>query len=139
VAQPGSLPIFLNVPFDRGYEPLFVTLVGTLVFFGQTPRCVLEIRESGQGRLSRLHQLLAACPVSIHDLSRVGSPVRFNMPFELGMACGLALSNGGHEHIVLDAKPYRLDKTLRARSTITTHFGTPIHPARLRCAKGYIQ
>jgi len=28
---------------------------------------------------------------------------------------------------------------LRARSTITTHFGTPIHPARLRCAKGYIQ
>jgi len=28
---------------------------------------------------------------------------------------------------------------LRARSTITTHFGTPIHPARLRCEKGCIQ
>ena len=28
---------------------------------------------------------------------------------------------------------------LRDRSTITTHFGTPIHPARLRCEKGCIQ
>ena len=34
--------------------------------------------------------------------------------------------------------PYETD-ALRARSTITTHFGTPIHPARLRCGKGCIQ
>jgi len=31
------------------------------------------------------------------------------------------------------------DLVVRARSTITTHFGTPIHPARLRCEKGCIQ
>ena len=28
---------------------------------------------------------------------------------------------------------------LRARETITSHFGTPIHPVWLRCANSYIQ
>lgn len=107
-----SQSVFINAPFDRGYEPLFVTLVGTLLFLGQEPHCVLEIRETGQGRLARLHELLRHCQLSIHDLSRVGTPVRFNMPFELGIACGIALTYGGHEIVVLDSKPYRLDKTL---------------------------
>lgn len=110
--MPDAESVFLNVPFDRGYEPLFVTLVGTLVFLGQKPRCVLEIQETGQGRLTRIFQLVGSCGMSIHDLSRVGSPVRFNMPFELGLACGLSLSSGTHQVVVFDSKPYRLDKTL---------------------------
>jgi hypothetical protein len=114
MASPARDPrsVFLNVPFDRGYEPFFVTLISTLVSLGQTPRCVLEVRESSQGRLARIYELLRSCGVSIHDLSRVGQPVRFNMPFELGLACSIALAGEAHEVVVLDSVPYRLDRTL---------------------------
>lgn len=111
---PASDPrsVFLNVPFDSRYERLFVTLVSTLVSLGQTPRCVLEVRERGQGRLVRIFDLIRACGISIHDLSRVSVPARFNMPFELGLACSLALAGEPHEVVVLDARPYRLDRTI---------------------------
>lgn len=108
--DPGA--VFLNVPFDRAYEPFFVTLVSALISLGQTPRCVLEVRERGQGRLARIYELLRSCGVSIHDLSRAGQPVRFNMPFELGLACSIALAGEAHDIAVLDAVPYRLDRTL---------------------------
>lgn len=40
-------------------------------------------------------------------------PVRFNMPFELGLACALKLAEPDrYEIFVLDAKPYRIDRTL---------------------------
>nr|HID14874.1 hypothetical protein [Anaerolineae bacterium] len=45
--------------------------------------------------------------------------------------CRLYCEDAGH--------PLAVGEAVRARSTITTHFGTPIHPARLRCGKGYIQ
>jgi hypothetical protein len=104
--------VFLNVPYDSRYQPLFVTLVGTLVCLGQKPRCVLEIQETGQGRLKRTFDLLRSCPISIHDLSRTGPPARFNMPFELGLAYGLVLSGHAHDIVVLDSVPERLDTTL---------------------------
>ncbi|MEA2327635.1 MAG: hypothetical protein QOE68_2594, partial [Thermoanaerobaculia bacterium] len=84
-----------------------------LVFLGQKPRCVLEIREQGDGRLARILDLIRACRISVHDLSRVSTPVRFNMPFELGIACALKLLHPlEYEVLVLDTTPYRLDKTL---------------------------
>ncbi len=104
--------VFLNVPFDKGFERLFVSLVAAIVAIGRTPRCVLEIPERGQGRLNRIKGLIQKCRVSIHDLSRVGTPVRFNMPFELGLACNLDIMGGNHDFIILEKKPYRLDKTL---------------------------
>jgi len=104
--------VFLNTPYDSAYQPLFVTLVATLVCLGLKPHCVLEIQEKGQGRLVRIFQLLDSCGVSIHDLSRVGPPARFNMPFELGLACSLKLSGTSHEIVVLDSVDYRLDRTL---------------------------
>jgi len=104
--------VFLNVPFDKGYERLFVALVATLISIGRTPRCVLEIPEMGQGRLNRIQGLIEECRVSIHDLSRVGTPVRFNMPFELGIACILARLRKNHDFIILEKKRYRLDITL---------------------------
>jgi hypothetical protein len=110
-ADPSS--VFLNVPFDRGYEPLFITLVGTLICLGQKPRCVLEVTETGDGRLRRIFDLIRKCSMSVHDLSRIGPPVRFNMPFELGLACSLRLLPGSsHEVVVLEAKNWRLDRTL---------------------------
>lgn len=105
--------VFLNVPFDRTYEPLFVTLIGTLVFLGQEPHCVLEVRERGDGRLARIFDLIRSCRTSIHDLSRTGAPVRFNMPFELGLAYTLKLEKPkSYEILVLDSRPYRIDRTL---------------------------
>ncbi|HEV7239905.1 MAG TPA: hypothetical protein VGQ36_11760 [Thermoanaerobaculia bacterium] len=111
--MPDPNAVFVNVPFDLSYEPLFVTLIGSLVFLGQEPHCVLEVREKGDGRLLRIVELMRACRMSIHDLSRTGMPVRFNMPFELGLACSLKLTNPAtYEIFVLDSRPYRIDKTL---------------------------
>ncbi len=111
--MPDPKAVFINAPFDVAYEPLFVTLVGGLVFLGQDPHCVLEVRETGEGRLSRIFELMRSCRISIHDLSRSGNPVRFNMPFELGMACALKLT-APHEYdvFVLDGRPFRTDRTL---------------------------
>ena len=134
--MPGALDpksVFLNVPFDKQYERLFVTLVGTVVLLGQTPHCVLEVRERGQGRLARIFDLLRSCGASIHDLSRVGVPARFDVPFELGLACSLALAGEPHDVLVLDAKPYRLDRTLsdyKGRDPLI-HHGRPRTARRL--------
>lgn len=111
--EPDPNDVFLNVPFDRAYEPLFVALVGTLTFVGRRPHCVLEVRESGDGRLPRIFQLMRSCGTSIHDMSRVGRPVRFNMPFELGLAYSLKLTaTSSYQVLVLDAKPHRMDRYL---------------------------
>ncbi|MCU1350607.1 MAG: hypothetical protein JWO56_3637, partial [Acidobacteria bacterium] len=45
-------------------------------------------------------------------VSRVGLPVRFNMPFELGLSCAVGLMTHRHDVFVLDSKPYRMDATL---------------------------
>lgn len=99
-------------PFDKGYEQQFVALIAALLTLGRKPRCVLELSERGKGRLYRIQKHLESCRISIHDLSRVGAPVRFNMPFELGLACGLARYKKHHDFIILEKVPHRLDKTL---------------------------
>ena len=104
--------VFLNFPFNKSYEPLFVALIAALVAIGRMPRCVLEVPEMGDGRLARIFGLIRSCPVSIHDLSAVGLPVRFNMPFELGMAVTLKKIDHDHEFIMLEAKRHRLQTTL---------------------------
>jgi len=113
VVAPNPRAVFINAPFDQPYEALFITLVGSLVFFGQEPHCVLEVPERGDGRLARIHDLMRSCRLSIHDLSRAGTPVRFNMPFELGLACALKLADpANYEIFVLDSQPYRIDRAL---------------------------
>lgn len=109
--SPDPKGVFINAPFDRSYEPLFVTLVGTLVFLGQEPHCVLEIRETGEGRLARIIDLMLSCRMSIHDLSRMSA--RFNMPYELGLASAIKhLYPADYEIFVLDSRSYRVDRTL---------------------------
>ena len=110
--EANRLSVFLNVPFDRDYEPLFVALIGALAALGRTPRSVLEVPEQGEGRLARIFGLMRRCPVSIHDLSRVELPVRFNMPFELGIAFALSRLEPSHKFVLLEAKRHRLQKTL---------------------------
>jgi len=104
--------VFLNVPFDQDYEPLFVALISALAALGRMPHSVLEVPEQGDGRLARIFGLMRQCPVSIHDLSRVEVPVRFNMPFELGIAFALSRLEKSHKFVLLEAKRHRLQKTL---------------------------
>lgn len=110
--KPFEHSVFINIPYDKSYENIFVAMVASLVSIGKIPRCTLEIAESGEGRLNRIYELLEECAVSIHDLSHVRTPVRFNMPFELGIACSLKRYKGSHSYILFEKVGYRLDRTL---------------------------
>lgn len=81
--------VFLNVPYSPSYERTLLALTAALVAIGRVPRLTFQLPDGGQGRLQRIFALLRSCRVSLHDLSAVGLPVRFNMPFELGLACAL--------------------------------------------------
>jgi hypothetical protein len=86
--------VFINCPFDPGYRATFDAIVFAVLHCGFEPRSALEAGGSGQQRFDRLLVLIGACPLAIHDLSRVelsGKNLpRFNMPFELGL-----FSSGG--------------------------------------------
>jgi hypothetical protein len=106
--------VFLNVPFDEQYAPLYVALIAALTAFGRTPRTVLEI-PTQEARLARLRAIIGACGASVHDLSRVetsGDPPvpRFNMPFELGLTLGMHQSD--HAWFVFESVPHRIHRSL---------------------------
>ena len=126
--KPDPQSVFLNVPFDRSYEKIFIALIAALVSLGRVPHSVLEIPDMGQGRMSRILDLMSRCRVSIHDLSRVGTPVRFNMPFELGIAYSLFHIMRKHNFIIMEAKKHRLDRTLSDLKAIDPkiHEGKPL-------------
>ena len=109
---------FLNVPYDRRYEPLYLAFIAGLSGFGLVPRATVEIPTSDR-RLDRIVMLIRDCQYSFHDLSRVqldrNSPPtpRFNMPFELGLAVDWSLGAGAsHEWFVFESRPHRLSKSL---------------------------
>jgi hypothetical protein len=92
----------------------------TLLACGYRPRCALDVNDSGRNRFETILDILGACDLSIHDISRVeldpasGLP-RFNMPLELGADLGLRL-RGPKSHrkrrvLVLDAEAHRYDLT----------------------------
>jgi predicted RNase H-like HicB family nuclease len=107
--------VFLNVPFDSEYEPLFLALIAGLVRLGLRPRSVLEI-PTQKDRVKRLLGLIRSCGSSIHELSRIelsnGRP-RFNMPFEAGLAVAWAeVAEKTHRWFLFEKEPYRLQQTL---------------------------
>ena len=109
-----SLNVFVNVPFDDTYEPLFEALVFTISACGYRVRCALEDDDSGDIRLDKLIELIRESPRSIHDLSRIergeNDLPRFNMPFELGLALGAKrFGRRPADRIkIMVADPYRL-------------------------------
>jgi hypothetical protein len=109
---------FLNVPYDRHYENLYLAFIAGLCAFGLRPRATIEI-PGGKRRLERIIELIRECRYSFHDLSRVqpdrNPPVtpRFNMPFELGLAVDWALGAGSqHKWFVFESRQHRLEKSL---------------------------
>ena len=118
VEFPAPFPerVFLNVPFDSQYRPLFIALIASLTALGSEPHCVLEVPSAGRNRLDRIYELIESCGSSIHDLSRVSLSgtfrvPRFNMPFELGLAYSIARQQR-HSFFVLEQASHRLQASL---------------------------
>jgi hypothetical protein len=114
--------VFLNVPFDKPYEPIFIGLVGALVHLGKRPTTVLELAGGAAPRLDRLIAAIRENPFSVHDLSRVepsgrgpSAVPRFNMPFELGLAVAVSLTERQrprHGFVLLESRPFRIQRSL---------------------------
>jgi hypothetical protein len=111
--------VFLNVPFDEEYRPLFQALIFTIWDCGFTVRCALENADSGEVRVQKIARIIGACRYGIHDISRTqldpanGLP-RFNMPFELGLFLGARWlgvpKQRRKQTLILDQEPYRYQK-----------------------------
>jgi hypothetical protein len=124
--------VFLNLPYDSKFEPLFLAYIAGVSAFGLLPRTPLEIPGGGR-RLDNIFDLLRSCRYSIHDLSRVQvsravpRAPRFNMPFELGLAVAHQQSGGQHTWSVFEEVEHRLSKSLSDLdgSAVYLHRGKP--------------
>ena len=118
-ASSKQVRVFINCPFDWQYEKQFLALISGIVCVGLEPHSVLE-HPADQMRLERLINLISSCGASLHDLSRTtlsgraGQRVpRFNMPFELGIACQESFRSGGkHSFFILEEVPFRLQRSM---------------------------
>lgn len=121
--------VFLNIPYDKEFEDLYVAYIVGLTQLGLRVNVTLAI--PNQGRLETIIGLIGRSNFSIHDLSRndlsKGIP-RFNMPLELGLAlyCSHA-TKGRHRVYVFESKPYRTQKSTSDINGIDPqiHHGTP--------------
>ena len=110
--------VFLNIPYDKRFQNLYLAYIAGISAFGMVPRATLEI-PGGTRRLERIFSLIKSCQYSVHDLSRVqldrNPPVtpRFNMPFELGLSVAWeALHRREHTWFVFETKHRRVSKSL---------------------------
>jgi hypothetical protein len=55
-SNPFRPSVFLNLPYDRKFERLFLAYIAGVSAFGMTPRATLEIPGSAR-RLDRMHQI----------------------------------------------------------------------------------
>jgi hypothetical protein len=111
--------VFINVPFDDGYEPLFHAVIFAISDCGFVARCAREAQDGGETRIDKLCKIISECKFGIHDISRVqldkkSRLPRFNMPFELGLFCGAKSFVGKRPKIclILDKEKYRYQKFL---------------------------
>lgn len=110
--------VFLNLPYDRRFEKLFLAYIAGISAFGMLPRATLELPNT-ERRLDLILQLISGCEYSVHDLSRVQldrrhaliTP-RFNMPFELGLAVAHHKIRGSHTWYVFEEMDRRVTKSL---------------------------
>jgi hypothetical protein len=113
--------VFVNCPFDPALAPLFDAVIFAVFDCGYTPRCTLEIQDSGQSRIDKIHALIGQSRCGIHDISRTQPDARnrlprFNMPFELGLFLGARRFGSGNQRSkacrILDRDRYRYQKYL---------------------------
>ncbi|MEX2263755.1 MAG: hypothetical protein WD696_17505 [Bryobacteraceae bacterium] len=128
--------VFINCPFDDGYQPIFNAIVFVIYDLGFIARCAREADDSGEVRLSKIERIIEHCKFGIHDISEVGldavhSLPRFNMPLELGLFFGCKRFDGNEQSkkvcLVLDVEQYRYQKFISdiAGHDIRSHGGQP--------------
>jgi len=105
--------VFLNIPYDDGFEDLYLAYIVGLMQLGLHVSVALAV--PNQGRLETIISLIEKSDYSVHDLSNIrttkGIP-HFNMPVELGLA--LYRSNrakGKHRVFVFESKKYRTQRS----------------------------
>jgi hypothetical protein len=109
----GIESVFLNIPYDKGFEDLYLAYIVGLTQLGLRVNATVAV--PNQGRLETIIGLIEECSFSIHDLSRIelsrGIP-RFNMPVELGLALYRShVTKGEHRVYVFESKSYRAQRS----------------------------
>ncbi|MBB5685329.1 hypothetical protein [Sphingobium boeckii] len=92
--------VFINCPFDEGFEPILQAMAFCITYLGFSPRLAPENSDGAEPRLARILDLIRGSKYGIHDLSRSRSAAaneysRLNMPFELGVDFGFRMAGGG--------------------------------------------
>lgn len=105
--------VFLNIPYDKEFEDLYLAYVVGLTQLGFDVQATLGV--PNQNRLETIIELLEGCEVSIHDLSRIElskNVPRFNMPLELGLALYRShLDKKAHRVFVFEKTAFRAQKS----------------------------
>jgi hypothetical protein len=114
-----SNSVFLNVPFDRSYKPLFEAAIFAIYDCGFIARSAKEDEDSSTSRVEKIYRLIQESKFGIHDISRVTLDPkhrlpRFNMPLELGIWLGAKRYGNKRDRerraLVLDKVDYRYQK-----------------------------
>jgi hypothetical protein len=133
---PSRRHVFVNCPFDEGYEDFFDAAVFTIIRSGFVARCARETDNAADNRFDKICRIIQECRYGVHDISRTetdGNPPlpRFNMPLELGVFLGAKRYGDSRQRlkscIVFDREPYRFQRyisdILVRTSTLTTESG----------------
>jgi hypothetical protein len=111
--------VFINCPFDSGYQRFFRAIVFVVMRSGFRARCALETDDTTENRFEKICKIISDCRYAIHDISRTELDPklklpRFNMPLELGIFLGAKrFGTGTHKSkrcIVLDRERYRYQR-----------------------------
>lgn len=124
--------VFLNLPFDEAYRPVFEAIVFTILASGFQPRSVVEDPSSSETRLERVVRLITNSAYAIHDISvRPGArgAAGINTPFELGLFLGLTRS-AKRKFLVLDRQPYHHIISDLAGFEVAVHHDDPRQATR---------
>lgn len=133
--------VFINCPFDSGYQPMMDAIVFAVFDLGFVARSSLETNDAGQVRVTKIERIIGECLYGIHDISAVELDKntklpRFNMPLELGMFLGCRTYGGRRQEkkrcLILDQDKYRYRKFISdiSGNDIAAHGGKPQNAIR---------
>lgn len=60
-----STHVFINSPFDTGYQPIFSAIVFAVYDLGFVARCSLEDDDAGEVRLTKIQRIIEECRYGI--------------------------------------------------------------------------
>jgi hypothetical protein len=117
LTQYRNAQVFLNYPFDDGFEGLSHAMHFAIVAAGLIPVCAKDLTSPDRPRLEMLVSAIENSQFSVHDFSRLTGEgdqnfARMNMPIEMGMALFHALRTQRNDHrcafFVRDGHNYQL-------------------------------